>query len=284
MKGISCNSNVLSDLPVEKAIYLLAEYGYDAIDICLELTPPFDPVPTPHMSPDDDNAKRKLVFSSAQKAGIAIATLNAHTNICARDSQARAANIQFLEGAVQLAADLETHIVVTSGGGKDAYGYEQWFFEWAVDTLKQVLPTANKLGITLAIEAGSPPGCLIYNIETMRKLLDSDGLDSVRVLFDPAHYFIRGDSPIDAFKVFSDQIVHMHAKDATGDPENIIFPPLGEGKIDFDALFGVMSSVGFDGYIAAEYEAFAWDFAKDHGHVLAKEKKFLDHYVAKYFK
>ncbi len=161
MKGISCNSNVLSDLPVEKAIYLLAEYGYDAIDICLELTPPFDPVPTPHMSPDDDNAKRKLVFSSAQKAGIAIATLNAHTNICARDSQARAANIQFLEGAVQLAADLETPVVVTSGGGKDAYGYEQWFFEWAVDTLKQVLPTANKLGITLAIEAGSPPGCLI---------------------------------------------------------------------------------------------------------------------------
>ena len=136
----------------------------------------------------------------------------------------------------------------------------------------------------MAIEAGSPPGCLIYNIETMLKLLNYDGLDSVRVLFDPAHYFIRGDSPIDAFKVFSDQIVHMHAKDASGNAENIVFPPLGEGKIDFDALFDVMSSVGFDGYIAAEYEAFAWDFAKDHGQVLAKEKKFLDSYVAKYFK
>ena len=146
------------------------------------------------------------------------------------------------------------------------------------------MPTADKLGITLAIEAGSPPGCLIYNIETMRKLLASDGLDSVRVLFDPAHYFIRGDSPTEAFKAFSDQIVHMHAKDASGDPEDIVFPPLGEGEIDFDALFGEMSSVGFDGYIAAEYEAFAWDFPKDHGHVLAKEKKFLDRFVAKYFK
>ena len=118
----------------------------------------------------------------------------------------------------------------------------------------------------------------------MLKLLNYDGLDAERVLFDPAHYFIRGDSPIDAFKAFSDQIVHMHAKDASGNAENIVFPPLGEGKIDFDALFDVISSVGFDGYIAAEYEAFAWDFAKDHGQVLAKEKKFLDHYVTKYFK
>ena len=52
MKGLSCNSNVLSDLPVEDAIAVLSQYGYDAIDVCLELAPPFYPVPTPHMSPD----------------------------------------------------------------------------------------------------------------------------------------------------------------------------------------------------------------------------------------
>ena len=284
MKGISCNSNFLSDMPVEEAIYLLAECGYHAIDISLELEPPFNPVPAPHMSPYDNKSKRKLIMNSANKSGIAIATLNAHTNICARDSHSRLTNIKFLEGALELAADLEVPIVVTSGGGKDAYGYEKWFFEWAIDTLRNVLQTAEKLGIKLAIEAGSPPGCLIYNIETMHKLLNSDGLESLRVLFDPAHYFIRGDSPIDAFKAFYDRIVHMHAKDATGNPENIVFPPLGEGEIDFDTLFDEMSSLGYDGYIAAEYEAFAWDFPKDHRLVLAKEKKFIDRLVAKYFK
>ncbi len=283
MKGTSCNSNLLADLPVERAIDVLAEYGYDAIDICLELAPPFVPVPTPHMSPDDDAATRRRVRESAQKAGIAIAALNAHTNICARNPETREANIRFLEGAVQLAADLETPVVVTGGGGKDAYGYEQWFFDWAFDALRRILPTADKLGVTLAIEAGSPPGCLLYNIETMRKLLAADGLDSVRVLFDPAHFHIRGDNPAEAFKAFKDRVVHVHAKDAAGDPEDIVFPPLGEGRIDFDALFGEMAAVGFDGYIAMEYEAFAWDFPRDYGHVLAKEKKFLDRLVAKHW-
>jgi len=53
------------------------------------------------------------------------------------------------------------------------------------------------------------------------------------------------------------QVVHMHAKDAASDPENIIFPPLGEGEINYDALIGTMAASGFDGYIAVEYEAFA---------------------------
>ena len=283
MKGISCNSNLLSDLPVEQAINVLAEYGYDAIDVCLELAPPFVPVPTPHMSPNDDAATRRRVRRSAEQAGIAIAALNAHTNICARNPEVRKANAQFLEGSIQLAADLGAPIVVTAGGGKDAYGYEQWFFDWGTDTLRQVLPTADKLGVTLAIEAGSPPGCLIYNTKTIQKLLATDGLDSVRVLFDPAHYYIRGDSPVEAFKALKDHVVHIHAKDATGDQENIVFPPLGEGKIDFDALLGEVAAAGYEGYIAMEYEAFAWGFLKDYNKVLSKEKSFLDSLVAKYW-
>ena len=158
MKGISCNSNLLSDLPVEQAMDVLGEHGYAAIDICLEIAPPFVPVPTPHLSPEDGAAKRDRVRKRAEEAGIAIAALNAHTNLCARDPAERAANARFLEGSVQMAADLGAPIVVTAGGGKNAYGYEQWFFDWTVEVLQQVLPTAERLGIALAIEAGSPAG------------------------------------------------------------------------------------------------------------------------------
>ncbi len=175
MKGISCNSNLLSDLPVEQAIDVLAEHGYEAIDICLEIAPPFVPVPTPHMSPNEGSAKREQVRKRADQAGIAIAALNAHTNLCARNPAVRSANARFLEGSIRLAADLGAPIVVTAGGGKDAYGYEQWFFDWAVEVLRQVLPTAERLGVSLAIEAGSPAGSLIYNLKTMQKLLDTEG-------------------------------------------------------------------------------------------------------------
>ena len=283
MKGISCNSNLLSELPVEQAIDLLAEHGCDAIDICMELAPPFCPVPTPHMSPDDDAARRKAVRRRAQQAGIAVGAMNAHTNLCARDPQARRANMEFLKGAVQVAADMGASVVATGGGAKDAYGYEQWYFDWAIDTISQVLPLADRLGITLAIEAGSPPGCLVYNLKTMQKLLATDGFDSLAVLYDPAHYHLRGDDPVEAFNALKDRVAHVHAKDAGGDAENIIFPPLGQGAIDFDALLGAMAAAGFKGYIAIEYEAFAWDFPKDPPKVLPQEKAFLDPLIARHW-
>ncbi|MCH2203883.1 MAG: sugar phosphate isomerase/epimerase [Fuerstiella sp.] len=284
MKGLSCNSNILSEFPVEQAIDLLAGYGYDAIDICMEIAPPFVPVPVPHMSPDDDTTKRDRVSKRLQQAGIAIAALNAHTNLCARDPQERQINTNFVTGCLQLAADLGAPTVVTGAGGKNAYGYEQWYFDWAVDSLEQLLPVADRLGINLAIESGSPPGCLTYNIETTRRLLSVTGMESLRVLFDPAHYHIRGDNAVEAFQSLQDRIVHVHAKDATGNPENIVFPPLGQGEIDFDRLFGAMGSAGYGGYIAMEYEAFAWDFPKEPQQVLPQEKAFLDELVTAHWR
>ena len=58
-------------------------------------------------------------------------------------------------GAVQLAADLGASVVIT-GRGNDAYGYEQWYWDWAVKMLRNVLPLADSLAITLAMEAGRP--------------------------------------------------------------------------------------------------------------------------------
>ena len=104
---------------------VLAEYGYDAIDVCMEIAPPFCPVPTPHMRPEDDNSRRRQVRRHAERAGISIAALNAHTNLCTRDPEGRRANIEFLLGSLQLAADLDVAVVVTAAGGKDAYGYEK---------------------------------------------------------------------------------------------------------------------------------------------------------------
>ena len=283
MKGISCNSNVLSDLPVEQAIEELAEHGYDAIDVCLEIAPPFYPIPTPHMSPNDDTAKRERVRKRAEQAGIAFAALNAHTNLCARDPAERQANTDFVAGCLQLAAELGAPTVVTGAGGKNAYGYEKWFMDWAVESVRQLVPICDRTGVKLALESGSPPGCLTYNIESTQKLFAYEGMESVGILFDSAHFTLRGDCPVKTFNTFQDKILHFHAKDGTGDPENIIFPPLGEGDIDFDALLAAMASANYEGYLAVEYEAFAWDFPRDYRQVLPAEKAFLDRLVAKHW-
>ena len=94
---------------------------------------------------------------------------------------------------------------------------------------------------------------------------------------------MRGDEPVTVFNTLKDLVVHMHAKDAAGDPENIVFPPLGQGEVDFDGLLCAMARSGYDGYIAMEYEAFAWGFPKDYRKVLAESKAFLDALVARHW-
>ena len=89
MKGLSCNSGLLHTYSVEQAIDILGEHGYQAIDISLELAPPFLPHPKPHMSSEATPARRNAVRQYAQQADIAIAALNAHTNVIHGDPEVR---------------------------------------------------------------------------------------------------------------------------------------------------------------------------------------------------
>ncbi len=68
MKGLSCNSNILSAFRIEEAIRVVAELGYQAIDINLEISPPFLPVPRPHLSTAADAGERRQVRRSAEQA------------------------------------------------------------------------------------------------------------------------------------------------------------------------------------------------------------------------
>ena len=61
IKGFSCNSGLLSEYEVTKAMDILVKNKYQGIEICLEPNPPFYPVPKPHMSGEDDASYRKKV-------------------------------------------------------------------------------------------------------------------------------------------------------------------------------------------------------------------------------
>ena len=67
MKGLSCNSGLLHTYSVEESIDILADQGYQAIDISLELAPPFIPPPKPHMDAGVDAARRRAVRDYAQE-------------------------------------------------------------------------------------------------------------------------------------------------------------------------------------------------------------------------
>ncbi len=280
MKGLSCNSGLLSQFSIEQAIDILAELDYQAIDISLEKAPPFLPPPPPHMSPRAGAEETRRVRKQAEHAGVAIAALNAHTNLIHAVPEVRQANLEFVEGALELASNLGAQYVVFGGGRKEFYGRESQYWEWLVAALRHLIARASRLGVILAVEAGSSPGSLLHNLSRMQYLLSHDGLETLGVLFDSGHYFVRGDSVIEAYRMLNQRVVHVHAKDAKGNLEDYEFPPLGQGDVDFDGLLGAMAATGYDGYISIEYEAFAWGHESDPRKVLSESKSFLDCIVA----
>lgn len=276
MKGLSCNSGLLCKYSTEEAINILAEHGYQGIDISLEIAPPFLPMPPPHMSPDDNASTRRRVRKAAEQAGITIVALNAHNNLIHSVPETRQANLEFVKGALQLASDLEVQCVVAGSGMKEFYGWESLYWEWIVDALRELVSDADRLGISLAVEAGGLPGILVHNLSRMQRLLEYEGLESLGVLFDPSHYYIRGDDVPEAFKALSRRVAHVHAKDAKGYVEDYAFPPLGMGEIDFEALVSAMVACNYTGYISVEYEAFAWGYEMEPTQVLSQGKILLD--------
>ena len=273
---LSCNSGLLSRFSVEKAIGVLAEAGYQAIDISLEVAPPFLPVPQPHLSPTADAGTRNQVRHAAEQAGVAIAALNAHTNLIHAEPETRQANVGFVAGAVELAADLGAPYVVLASGRKDFYGRESQYWEWLVGALRELVARASSLGVTLAFEAAGLPGVLVFNLSRMQQLLRCEGLEELGVLFDPSHYHIRGDDAVEAYRALNERVVHAHVKDARGDMEDFEFPPLGRGEVDFNGLLGAMAEAGYPGYLSVEYEAFAWGYEADPRKVLFESKAFLE--------
>ena len=280
VKGLSCNSNILSAVRIEEAIRVVAELGYQAIDINLEVSPPFLPVPRPHLSTTADAGERRKVRRCAEQAGVTIAALMGGANFVHPVPETRQAALRTVKRALELAADLEVKIVVVGGGHKAFYGQESDYWERLIAALRELVAYGDRIGVRLALEAGSLPGRLVHDLSRVRKVLSYDGLDTLGVLFDPGHYHVRGDSVIDAYRALSERVVHMHAKDARGNVEDFVFPPLGMGEIDFDGLLGAMAAADYPHYISVEYEAFAWGYELDPRRILSESKSFLDQIIA----
>lgn len=265
---------------VEQAIDVLATQGYQAIDISLEKGRPILPVPQAHMSPEADANTRRQVRKHAEQAGVAILALNATTNLIHSVPETRHANLGFVMGALELAVDLGVTYVITGGGSKRYYGRESQYWKWLLAALRALLSRAGQLGVTLAFEAAGPYGRFVHNVNRVKYLLSCEGLESLRVVFDPSHYHLRGDSVVKAYEALSHRVVHVHTKDAKGDPEDFEFPPLGKGEVDFDGLLGSIVADGYDGYISVEYEGFAWGYESNSRKVLADSKAFIDRILA----
>ncbi|MBQ4208602.1 MAG: sugar phosphate isomerase/epimerase [Clostridia bacterium] len=93
---------------------------------------------------------------------------------------------------------------------------------------------------------------------TMLRCFEQVGTDNLGVNLDTANVILYGKAnPVDALDVFGKYVMNLHAKDGcypTNGHDLGNETPIGQGRVDFPALFRKLHALGYDGYVTIERE------------------------------
>ncbi len=114
----------------------------------------------------------------------------------------------------------------------------------AIHGVSRCAPRAESQGITLALET-------TMDVDTHLRLVDGIGSDAVAVYYDVGNACRFGWDAPSEMRVLAehDLLEQIHIKDMTLDHKNM---PLGEGDVDWDAVFGTIREIGYDDWLVLE--------------------------------
>jgi len=171
--------------------------------------------------------------------------------------------IEKLTESINVAADIGTKNVITFTGMRFDGMDDEKAAQRCVDTWKEVLPLAEKKGVTLAFEHlnsrdGSHPmkghpGYFGDDVDFCIDLIKRVGSENFKLLFDIYHVSIMNGDVIRRIRMYKDYITHYHT---AGNP--------GRGEIDdtqeinYPPIMREILKTGYTGYVAQEFIP-TWD-------------------------
>ena len=133
---------------------------------------------------------------------------------------------------------------------------------------RPILDHAEDCGVDICYEIH--PGEDLHDGDTFEMFLDRVGGHSrANMLYDPSHYVLQCLDYLDNIDIYKDRIRMFHVKDAEFNPTGRKgvyggfqpwvdragrFRSLGDGQVDFGAIFSKMAANDFDGWAVVEWE------------------------------
>ncbi len=133
---------------------------------------------------------------------------------------------------------------------------------------RPILDHAEENGVDVCYEIH--PGEDLHDGDTYEMFLDRvDQHPRANMLYDPSHYVLQCLDYLDNIDIYRDRIAMFHVKDAEFNPTGRKgvyggfqpwvnragrFRSLGDGQVDFGAVFSKMAANGFDGWAVVEWE------------------------------
>ena len=144
----------------------------------------------------------------------------------------------------------------------------------AADCIEKCLPYASERNITLILENHYKDDFWQYpefaqKADVFCKLVDSIHDPFFGVNYDPSNTYLAGEDPVQLLKRVASRVVTMHASDrylkegtledlrkeemgAEGYAKRLCHGEIGKGLNNYDAIFSILKSAGFNGWISIE--------------------------------
>jgi sugar phosphate isomerase/epimerase len=133
---------------------------------------------------------------------------------------------------------------------------------------RPILDHADAMGVDLCYEIH--PGEDLHDGVSFEMFLDRVGGHArAKMLYDPSHYVLQALDYLQNLDIYAERIGMFHVKDAELNPtgrQGVYggfqswvnragrFRSLGDGQVDFGAVFSKLTAMGFDGWAVVEWE------------------------------
>ena len=192
---------------------------------------------------------RRDLLRFVRGCGLTFSALCADFGMDFSDYGNNAAGIKRTMSMMDLARDLDTHVITTHIGHVPD-DPESTAYKNICRTIEELGKYGDSIGVCFATETG-PESAV-----KLRGILERVDTKSAKVNLDPANFvMLCGQDPVEAVHVLKDYIVHTHAKDAIKTAETTYQElPLGTGAVPYPEYLAALRDEGFDGFLTIERE------------------------------
>jgi sugar phosphate isomerase/epimerase len=260
------SANAFREYDAIETIEIVADAGYDGIELLFD---------QPHIYPPEaSEADIERVSKALDDNDLAISNCNAfmltaiegfhHPSYIEPDPDYRQRRIDYTKAALRTAAALgHDYISIEPGGPIPEEKSHEWALETFIESLREVLPVAEKVGVDLHVEP--EPDLLIETSEEFLAFADRIDHPRIRCNFDAGHLYSVGEDPIGAFDRLAGYADHVHLEDIPADRSHE-HTQLGDGAMPIDEFLEALDGQGYEGFVTVElypYEETAADTVRE---------------------
>ncbi|MBI2425098.1 MAG: sugar phosphate isomerase/epimerase [Candidatus Hydrogenedentes bacterium] len=230
----------------ERAIRLTSEMGYESIEVCAGEDGP--------ISFKSNRGNLAAIRKHANALGLEISSVACASGwlypVTAIDEEVRERGVRATIRAMEIAHELHVDTIVIVPGKVSIEAYFDVAFANARTAFQRLIPEAERLGVTIALE-NVRNNFLLSPVE-MIHFLDQFGSPYVKACLNTGNLLSHG-HPEQWVQKLGKRIQRVHMKDyKTGSTVNEGIVPLGTGDVNWPMVMRALHNVGYSGALTAD--------------------------------